>query len=236
MGEDIFLTGNNMKRTRIRTACLVAAMSAIFFAAAAAAQQAASELPPGVVARQGGVEVTMQDIDAYAHKIPDKDRVGYFDSPKRIESTIMGLLLQRQLANEARAAKLDQDADVQRQMAISAEDTLARVYLEHYRKDMKLPNFDALAKEYYLAHQDEFGTKDARKPFEEVRDAVVRKLRDRYIDAQVDQFTGDLRNKTLDANPDLVASLRTRYLPPGAVLPSEAAEATTKKQQGGGKP
>jgi hypothetical protein len=216
-------------RTTLSASVFAALFASVFLLDPAYAQSDSGSLPPGVVARQGGVDVTLEDIDAYAHKIPDKDRAGYFDSPQRIENTIMGLLTQRQLAGMARAAKLDQDPDVQRQLALAEEDALARVYLMGYRKDIKLPNFDALAKEYYLAHQDEFGPKESRKPFEEVREPLIKKLRERYIDAQTDQFTGELRSKSLDANPDLVASLRTRYLPPGAVLPSEAATAANEE-------
>jgi len=231
-----------MKRMCTQIASHAAISAMLFFATAVSAQETTSDLPPGVVARQGGVEVTMQDVDAFAHKIPGKDRAGYFDSPQRIETTVLGLLLQRQLAGDARAAKLDQDPDVQRQISLSEEDVLARVYLEHYRQSLKLPNFETLAKEYYQAHQDEFGKPPERKSFEEVHDALIAKLRNSYISAQVDQFTGDLRGGPLDANPDLVASLRTRYLPPGAVLPSEAAaseDAAKKKtagHKGNGKP
>src|SRR5258708_4929285 len=75
------------------------------FATLAVAQN--SNLPPGVIATQGGAQVSLQDIDAYAQKIPEKDRAGFFDSPKRIQGVIMNLLVQRQLAAEARAARLD---------------------------------------------------------------------------------------------------------------------------------
>ena len=65
----------------------------LLLGASAMAQNAT--LAPGVVAEQNGAQVTLQDIDAYAAKIPEKDRAGFFDSPKRIESTIMGLLLKK---------------------------------------------------------------------------------------------------------------------------------------------
>jgi len=213
-----------MKRTRTQITGLAAAAAVLLFSTMAGAQQNPDNLPPGVVARQGDVEVTLQDIDAFAHKIPEKDRAGFFNSPQRIENTVLNLLLQRQLSNEARAAKLDKNPDVQRQISLAEDDTLARVYLDHYRNDLKLPNFDTLAKEYYAAHPEEFGPPAARKPFEEVRESLLKKLRNSYVEAQVDQFTGDLRGKKLEANPDLVASLRTRFLPPGAALPADTAD------------
>jgi peptidyl-prolyl cis-trans isomerase C len=294
--------------------------------ASAMAQDAT--LPPGVVAEQGGVQVTLQDIDAYAAKIPEKDRAGFFDSPKRIESTIMGLLLKKQLAAQARAEKLDQDAGIQREIQLATEDTLAGAQLEHFKTGLKLPDFDQLAHEYYLSHKsdyvvpgavqvkhvlvsnkdrsddeakarigeveatarahpdqfdalvekysDDAGTKgnhgliddagpgkmvapfakaaqalknpgdispivktkfgyhvlklvahqpDRQKSFDEIRAALVQKLRNDWVSQRVAQYTGDLGGKPLQASPDLVASLRTRFLPEGSMTPETAQKA-----------
>jgi len=309
------------------------------FASVALSANAQQKLPDDVVAQQGGATVTMQDIDAYAQRIPENDRAGFFDSPKRIESMIMSLLLQKQLAAEARAAKLDQDPDIQAQMRLASDDTLARAANERYRKSLKAPDFEQLAQEYYLGHKAEFalhgavdvkhvlvGNKDRddkaakarieeveaaarahpdqfdalvekysedpskkdnqglitdaasgktvvafsdaakalkkpgeispvvktefgyhvlklieRKPdgqrsFAEVHDGLVQKLRDDFIERETKDHTNQLRGKPLDANPDLVASIRTRFLPAGAKLPSELAteaneEARRKKAE-----
>jgi len=327
---------------RIRAGILVALTTALT-SGPAFADDKSSVLPPGVVARQGGVEVTLDDLDAAAHRIPEKDRAGFFDSPKRIENVIMSMLLQRQLAAEARAAKLDQDADVQRQIQLATDDTLARVALEHHRANLKLPDFEPIAREYYASHKDEFivpgaikvqhvlvsikerSTNEAkarigeveaaarahpeqfdalvekysddpskdknggvidnggssrmaaafsaaakalktpgeispvvhtefgfhvlklieRKPdtqrsFADVHDELIRKLRSNYIDTQMTQYSGEMRGKELQANPDLVASLRTRYMPAGTLMPAEAepaaGENAATKQDGGGNP
>lgn len=285
-------------------------------------------LPPGVVAEQNGVQVTLQDIDAFAARIPEKDRGGFFDSPKRIESTILGLLLKKQLTAQARAEKLDADPAVQRRVDLSTEEVLAAVQLEHYKDSLKQPDFSELAREYYLAHKDEFVetgevdvkhvlvsikdrsedeakarigkveaaarakpdtfdklideysddpskvdnhgliehaesgnmappfaaaavalTKvgqvspivktefgyhvlklvrhkpDRQKSFDEIKTALIGKLRGDWVDQQMAQYTGDLRGKPLQASPDLVASLRTRFLAPGAVTPEMAQRA-----------
>ena len=285
-------------------------------------------LAPGVVAEQNGAQVTLQDIDAYAAKIPEKDRAGFFDSPKRIESTIMGLLLKKQLAAQARAEKLDQDAVIQREIQLATEDTLAGAQMEQYKAGLKLPDFDQLAREYYLAHKSDFvtpgvvqvkhvlvsdkdrsddeakarigeveasarahpdqfdalvekysddpsakdnhgliddagtgkmvapfakaaealknpgdispivktkfgyhvlkliaHTSDKQKSFDEIRGPLMQKLRSDWIDQRVAQYTGDLRGKPLQASPDLVASLRTRYLPAGMQTPEMAQKA-----------
>jgi len=335
-----------MKTVKMRAAgalvfgCLLAANVAM-------AQDKASPLPNDVIARQGGVEVTLQDIDAFAQKIPEKDRPGFFDSPTRIQSVILSILLNRQLSAEARAAKLDQDALVQHEIDQTREETLARVRMDEFRKDLKLPSFETLAKEYYAVHKEEFvvpGSVEVKhvlvsikersdeeakarigevsatahahpdqfdalvekysddpsksknhgliddaastkmvapfakaaaalkKPgelspivktdygyhvlmlvsraaskqqgFAEVHDKLIAKLSQEWIDKQVKDHTDNLRDQPLDANAELVASLRERFLPPGAVLPADAAaaaraEALKKKaaeqNKGGGK-
>ena len=304
----------------------VAAASVLVWTSMIVSAQESSKLPPGIVARQNGAEISLQDVDAYAQKIPEADRPGFFDSPKRIESMITSMLLARQLAAEARAANLEADPDVKVQIHQATDDVLARAAMVHYRKTLKLPDFDTLAQEYYLSHKDKFvvhgvvnvkhvlvSTKErsdaeakarieevaaaahahphqfdtlvekysddpskqdnhgliedaasdktvlqfshaaaalkkpgeispitqtdfgyhvlqlvSRKPdtqrtFADVRNELIGKLRREYIETQSTDHNSELRGKPLEADPDLVASIRTRFLPEGAKLPSEAA-------------
>ena len=304
-----------------------------------AADAPSEKLPKGAVAAQGGVVVMMQDIDAAAQKIPEKDRAGYFDSPKRIESTITNLLVTKQLAVQARSAKLDKDPAVKSRMDAAAEDALANAQIEHFQKSLKVPDFDELAQEYYTAHKDEFvavggvtvqhilvatkskdrseadaklriaevekiarahpdqfealiqkysddpskdknggtiedaasskmvrpfaeassalktpgdispvvktgfgfhliklvsHTPDRQKSFDEVHRELVAKLKSNFMEQQFNEYTGALRGKPLVADPDLVASLRTRYAPPGYKSPEDVqqeADAQRKKAQ-----
>jgi parvulin-like peptidyl-prolyl isomerase len=69
---------------------------------------------------------------------------------------------------------------------------------------------------------------DRQNTYAEVHDGLIAKLRQDYVDKQVKDHTDQLRNNPLDANPDLVASLRTRFLPPDAVLPQDAEAARQK--------
>src|SRR3954467_7616148 len=119
-----------MKTNNVFVSLLV---SGILFFSTVCAQETSGNLPPGVVATQGGVQVTLQDIDAYAQRIPEADRAGYFDSPTRIQNAIMSLLLNKQLAAEARAAKLEQHPLAQLEMQQAADEALARNAINHYR-------------------------------------------------------------------------------------------------------
>ena len=332
------MTRFNFHSRAVRALAVLALAAATTYVCA----QENSNLPPGVLARQGGVDVTLQDIDAFAQKIPEKERAGFFNSPTRIQNVILGMLLSRQLATQAHTAKLDEDPLVKRRMQQAEEDTLATVAVDNFRKQLKVPQFDSLAQEYYTVHKEEFvvpgpvavkhvlvstkqrsdeeakarigevvaaahahpdqfdalvekysddpsmkdnhgliedaaSTKmvapfakaaaalkqpgelspivktdygyhvlklvsrvpDQQQTFAEARAKLIAKLRQEWIDKQVKDYTDNLQGLPLEANPELVASLRERFLPQGAVLPSDAAELAreeaAKKQQNGSK-
>ena len=67
-------------------------------------------------------------------------------------------------------------------------------------------------------------TSDKPASFAEMKDQIVSRLRSEYIEKQVRTFTDTLRNLPIDANADLVASLRTRF-GDAQKIPAEGAEA-----------
>jgi peptidyl-prolyl cis-trans isomerase C len=310
--------------TKFRHRLMLVALASLWSAVMA---QETHKLPDGVVAQQGNVQVTMQDIDAYAQKIPEAERVGFFDSPARIQNVILNLLLQKQLALEARSAHLETEPLVKVEIEQATDDALARVALAHYRKTLKLPDLNALAQEYYLAHKSEFLTRgtitvehvlvsskdrsdadakaridevlaaarahpeqfdalvekysddpskadnhglmqdassakyvapfvaaakelkkpaeispvvkttygyhvlklvdrkpDVQRTFAEVHDELVERLRGEFVERESKDHVNQLRGKPLDADPELVAQVRTRFVPKGGKLPSEVSQ------------
>jgi len=278
------------------------------------AQTTSAGSPSTVVAKQGGAIVTLADIDAFAEGIPKKDRPGFFDSPKRLESMITSLLLQKQLAADARKTGLDHDPSVQPQIEQALDQALSKIRIQQFKKDLKLPDFSELAQEEYVGnkekyvlpgklsvkhvlistkarsedeakaiadtvekeakeHPDQFDalvekysedpskagnkglmteagsdrympafseaakalkkpgdispvvktkfgfhviklierTPDHQQAFADVREQIIERLRTDYVDKAMSNYTDTLRNQPIDANPDLVASLRTRY-------------------------
>jgi peptidyl-prolyl cis-trans isomerase C len=168
--------------------------------------------PSTVVASRGGASVTLNDVDAFAAKIPLAQRPGFFNSPARIQNAIDNLLLQKQLAAEARAAGLDKDPIVALQVEQAGTETLAAAQMRRYRENLKLPDFKPLAKEEFIAHKEKYAKAGEKAPtFDDVKDRIIRELRDAYIEKQVRTHSDERRNQPLDANPDLVGSLRTRY-------------------------
>ncbi|HEY6894856.1 MAG TPA: peptidylprolyl isomerase, partial [Rhodanobacteraceae bacterium] len=280
-------------------------------------------MPSTVVAQQGTAIVTLADIDAFAARIPEKERPGFFDNPTRLENLILQLLSQKQLAEEARKANLDKAPAVQSQIAMATDEVLSRARMENLRAGIKLPDFEARAKEEYIGHKEvytspgdltvqhilistksrddkdakaladtvakeaaahpdqfealvekysedeskasnkgvmkgvtkatfvgsfvdaskalkkpgdisqpvktKFGyhiiklisrTPDKQQTYAEVHDRIVDRLKTEYVAKLVQDHVDQIRNQHIDANPDLVASLRTRYGTPTVADPT----------------
>jgi parvulin-like peptidyl-prolyl isomerase len=300
----------------------------------AIAQQVVT-VPTTVVTRQGDAVVTFADIDAFAERMPEKERPAFFDSPKRIEATIMNLLLQKQLAAEARKEGLENDPGVKQQIDLAIDEALARARMNRLKSELKIPDMTSLAKETYLgnkekymepgrfdvkqiliktdtrtedeakalaetiekeakAHPDQFDaliakysedptktsnggvisqagtnkyapafsaaakalqkpgdispvvktkygfhvmqlmvhTEDKQQTFAQVRDEVVKQLSDDYVSKAARDHSDQLRNQPIEADPEVVASLRTRY----GVAPATPAAVNKADTQVGTKP
>lgn len=109
-----------------------------------------------VVASQGGAKVTFGDIDAFAAPMPAIDRSHFFDSPQRIQSLITNMLLQRQLAADARKHGLDKDPDVLASKAGVTDAALAAAEVRRFRDELVIPDFSELAHEQYIAHPEKY--------------------------------------------------------------------------------
>jgi hypothetical protein len=281
-----------------------------------------------VVASRGGVDVTLGDVDEFVQRVPVDKRAGMMDSPKRIEGLLLNMLLNEQLARQAEQMKLDRDPQAQGKTGWERVEVLSRLRMQQFMKDIKLPDFELLAKEEYLGHKAKYSTpgvvdvqrifistkgkdsnevwkhadavrsealaapdqfealvakysddpdkaethgiiKDAwqhkadklfmtalvplqkpgdisavcltsdgyqiiklvsmapaiAQPFTVVHDQIIQHLRDSYISTQRSNLVDGLNSEKLEANPDVVASLRTRYSPTGGVAPAVQGKA-----------
>jgi peptidyl-prolyl cis-trans isomerase C len=312
----------------VRTFSLLAAVVLARYAFAEPPQTLV--VPTTVVASQGSATVTLADIDAFAQRIPEKDRAAYFSNPKRIEMTIFQLLLTKQLAAEARKEGLENDPSVKQEVSLATDEALSRARMSSFRSELKVPDMTALAREHYIgnkekyvepgkfdvkqvlittkkhtdaeakalaetveseakAHPDQFDaliekysedpakgstggvihqagtnkyapqfsaaaqalkkpgeispvtktnygyhilqlverTPNRQKTFAEAREDIVKQLTDDYIQKSVKDKTDTLRNQPLNADADVVASLRTRYGAVPVVTEPQAEIGTT---------
>lgn len=113
--------------------------------------------PDTVVVQRGSAVLTLADVDAYVEqRIPLKDRAGFMNSPKRIESLLLSMLLHRQLADDARNLQLDKDEAVQRRIRVLTDQILAQKRLEEATKNLQIPDMEALARETYAAKKSQY--------------------------------------------------------------------------------
>lgn len=111
---------------------------------------AQSALPPDVLVRQSGQDVTLQDVDAFAQTIPVKDRAGFFDSPKRIEQVLQNLLTRKLVAQDARSHGVGVDPVANGGGQLDDE-ALYRLRMEQIRDASQMPDLTLLAHEAYVA-------------------------------------------------------------------------------------
>jgi peptidyl-prolyl cis-trans isomerase C len=111
-----------------------------------------------LVVSQGTARVTLGDVDAYVHRIPETDRSGFMSKPDRIETMLRNMLLDKQLASEARELDIDKDPIVQRQIALAVDNALSRARVDRLRESLKAPDFTEQAREEYQANKQKYMT------------------------------------------------------------------------------
>ncbi len=109
-----------------------------------------------VVASRGSATVTMLDVDAALFGLPTSQRANFMNSPQRIEELIDRLLINQQLANEARIAKLDQDPQYQRALLQQGDRILTEQLAMKLRSDLPIGDVEQLAEERYNVNPDAY--------------------------------------------------------------------------------
>ena len=164
----------------------------------------ASDLPPGMVVRQGTATVTLADIDAFAARMPPDQRAGYFSSGKRLETTLRSILLEKQVAEEARKLGIDKDPAVQQQVQLAIDTTLMTARVNALRESVVVPDLTDLAQERYNADKASFiltGVLD-------VKHVLIQT--EKHSDEEARRIAEQVRLKAV-ADPDSFDALVTEY-------------------------
>ncbi len=142
----------------MRLSCLVLLFACVSAGTAVAAEKPDDDAP---IASRGTASVSYRDIDARMARVPERDRAATIGDPQRLEMIVSGVLLTRQLANEARKNGLDKDPNVAREIELAIEGTLARNELDRVSREAKVDSV-ALAREVYQADRARFSTPEHR--------------------------------------------------------------------------
>ncbi|GAB4172527.1 MAG: hypothetical protein Kow0020_07590 [Wenzhouxiangellaceae bacterium] len=110
------------------------------------------------IAERNGTRITLFDVMGRLQDIPEKDRAAVLASPERIARILNDLLFSYGLAEKAIERGLLDDPEVRAELFYRAMYVLAAREREALERDAELDEsvYEQQAREYYLAHKDEF--------------------------------------------------------------------------------
>jgi peptidyl-prolyl cis-trans isomerase C len=132
---------------------------AILFALMSTSALAQSLDPTTEVAKRGGVVLTVGDIDAKVRSMPNELQAEYLDDPERMSRLIDTMLLSKQLALAAEERGLHESPEFAADMALQRTELLSRRQMQAYIAELKVPEFERIARERYVANPENFQTK-----------------------------------------------------------------------------
>lgn len=95
------------------------------------------------------VRVTSLDFEADLMRIPLEHRAEVLASKARIAKLLENLLVNKTLAAQARSAGIDREPVMGKQIEMAADRLLAQEQINRVIKEVKIPNFEARARELY---------------------------------------------------------------------------------------
>lgn len=113
-----------------------------------------------VFARQGVAVLTQTELDAAFSRIPAELRLRYIRDGARVNSLVASLLRTKSIAADAAQSDFDQNPLVANRMKLAAEKELAEAWVAELIENLPDVDYEALAREYYLANPDEFKSQD----------------------------------------------------------------------------
>ena len=109
------------------------------------------------IVTQGGATATLADVEGFLRQqVPEDKRQGFLGSASRVNQMLIGILRDKELANQAVTMKLDQDPQVQAQLAYARIQILSAQRMHAFEAALKVPSFEEVAKEQYLAHKSDY--------------------------------------------------------------------------------
>jgi peptidyl-prolyl cis-trans isomerase C len=147
-----------MTRTRIHRSTLALALALVAVVPVAGAQS------PVVLISNSLAQVTKGEYEAELLKLPPDMREGFANNPRRVNDLLVRILVQKSLAAQARAQKLDVRPDTAMRLALEVDRFLAAIELEAVEKaaaaefDASIARQEVRARELYLVDKARFTT------------------------------------------------------------------------------
>lgn len=134
---------------------------AIAFSLTAVAAIAAAQ--GDVLIERGDARLTLSELDGRMHRFPSQERPIFARRPENLARLMDQLLLNKQLAAEARELGLDRDPNVQADLKLAVEEVLALHRLNELTSPERMPDLEQLVREQYQANRDEYRVPETRE-------------------------------------------------------------------------
>ncbi len=108
--------------------------------------------------------VTRAEYDAELLKLPIDLRAGFANSPRRVNDLLVRMLVQKSLAAQAKAARIDASPEASRRLQLEIDRLLGQMMIESIEAkaaaefDARRPTFEARARELYTVDRNSFAT------------------------------------------------------------------------------
>lgn len=110
-----------------------------------------------VIATRGGEILKVEEFSAWLNTVvPESQRSEFVSDAARIEQAISNLLENKQIISAAKAADFDQSKHIQLRLQQVMEKELAQLWLKEYVSKQQPANYEAMAREEYIANKDRF--------------------------------------------------------------------------------
>ena len=163
-----------------------------------------TESSAGILAKRGKGIVSQDEFEARAAKIPERYRLQTIRDRNRLRDLINGMLVNAQLAADAKEAGFETNELVIERMRLAAQTELAAAWLQHYVASSPPADYETLAHEYYLLNKDEMLSEEKV----DVTHILVSKDERSYEEAL--EIARDI-NAQLQENPDAFVELVEKY-------------------------
>lgn len=107
---------------------------------------------------QNRLGVSVEEFRQMLQTIPEPQRYTYQDDIRLGGKLVRLIYQQKRMAAEADRLKLAEQSGVQARLVVAQRQILGGALLEHFQNGLDQPNFEALAREHYLTHRDQYRT------------------------------------------------------------------------------
>lgn len=124
--------------------------------------QGVAQAKDTVLLSNGLAEVTRHDYDTELSRLPPNLREGFSNDSRRVHDILSRMLLQKSLAAQARAAKIDQSPENAARIALEIDRLLASMEIATIESDAgaefdaNVARYEARARELYLVKKDAY--------------------------------------------------------------------------------